>query len=172
MCGGTPDCRMRNLAETLPTCNSVRGLGVEEFCCVSSEFAGVLKQESERSVGVDFHPGLGNETGQQIGEVRQDHRVAVTSGDEHRVIDRAESLQRCVIRDAPVAHRVILCLSGRPGGRFIDIAGASVYASQYRLPCFSTRSRRGEKDIEITVRVWLGLAHCADYLGGPAMHSG
>jgi hypothetical protein len=58
---------------------------------VSPEFAGVLKQKPVRGVGVDFDPRLGNETGQQIGKVRQDHRVAVTRGDEHRMTDRADS---------------------------------------------------------------------------------
>src|SRR5271168_845441 len=101
MCGGTPDCRMRNLAATLPTCNSVRGLGVEEFCCVRNEVAGVLEQKSVGGIGINFDPRLRNETGQQIGKVWQDHWVAVTRSDEHRMIDRADPLQRCVIRDTP-----------------------------------------------------------------------
>jgi hypothetical protein len=58
---------------------------------VSPEFAGVLKQKPVRGVGVDFDPRLGNEAGQQIGKARQDHRVAVTRGDEHRMTDRADS---------------------------------------------------------------------------------
>src|SRR6201987_1694533 len=154
------------------TDDSVRAVAGEEFCDGSSELAGVLKQKSVRSLRVDFDQRLGNETGQQIGKVRQDRRVAVTRGDEHRMTDRADSLQRCVIRDAPVAHRVILCLPGRPGGRFIDIVGASEHSAQCRLARLPTRRRRGEKDVEITLRVRLRLAHRIDYLGGPAVHAG
>src|ERR1700751_4615473 len=108
------------------TDDSVQAVVGEEFCDVSSEFAGVLKQKSVRSVRVDFDPRLGNETGQQIGKVRQDHRVPVPRGDEHRMTDRADSLQRCVIRDAPVARRVILCGDESNGiaGHLLDPGGS------------------------------------------------
>ena len=65
---------------------------VEECGDVGPEFAGVLEQESVGGIRVDLDACLGNETGQQVGEVRPDHRVAVAVGDEHRMTDRADPL--------------------------------------------------------------------------------
>src|ERR1700739_4464257 len=77
-----------------------------------------------------------------------------------------------MIGDSPVAHRIVLRLPGRPGRWFIDIAGASVDAPQCLLARLSTRSRRGEEDVEITVGVGLRLTHRADHRGGPPVHPG
>src|SRR5277367_2493372 len=77
-----------------------------------------------------------------------------------------------MIGDAPVAHRVILCLPGGPGGRFVDIGYASVDAAQCLLSRLLTRSRGGEKDVEVALGVRFWLAHRIDHLGGPAMHPG
>src|SRR5271154_4972864 len=77
-----------------------------------------------------------------------------------------------MIGDAPVAYRVILCLPGCPGGRHVDIGCASVDAAQRLLSRLLTRSRGGEKDVEVAFGVRFWLAHRVDHLGGPAMHPG
>src|SRR5262249_23689268 len=49
----------------------------EERVHVGGELCVILEQEPVCRVGVDLHACLRNQPGEQIGEARQDHRVAV-----------------------------------------------------------------------------------------------
>jgi hypothetical protein len=77
--------------------------------------------------GSDFQAGgpdgsrLRDQAGAQIGEVRQDDRVAVAVGHEGGHADSAEPLQLAVIRDAPVTYGVVLSLSGLPGRQLVPL---------------------------------------------------
>src|ERR1700752_567865 len=86
----------------------IRTSVTEELLYVCGEFSVVLEQEAVRRVGVDLDPCARNQSGEQMGEVRQDHRIAVAVGDEHRLCDRAEPLQQCVLRYPPRANGVVL----------------------------------------------------------------
>src|SRR6266550_2701959 len=68
------------------------GLFAEEGVYVSGEFGVVLEEESVGRVRVDLDFGVRDEAGEQVGEMRQDHRVAVAVGDEDRNLDRAHPL--------------------------------------------------------------------------------
>ena len=61
---------------------------------VGSELAVVLEEEAVGRVGVDRDPRVREEPGQQVRVAREDHGVAVAVGDEHREIDRGDSLQQ------------------------------------------------------------------------------
>jgi hypothetical protein len=89
---------------------------VQEGLDVGGELGVVLEQEPVRGVGVDLDPGARDQAGEQVGVVRQDHRVAVAVGHEHRHLQVAEPLQLRVIGDPPGADRVVLHLAGRPRG--------------------------------------------------------
>ena len=82
----------------------------KEILHVRGELSVVLEQEPMRRVGVDLELRTRNQSRQQVREVRQDHGVAVAIGDEHAVLDGAESLQQRVVRYAPGTHRVVLGL--------------------------------------------------------------
>ena len=138
------------------------------------ELGVVLEQEAVRRVRVDLHPRLLDQAGKQIGEVRQDHpvAVAVAVGHEHGHADRADPLQLAVIRDAPVTHGVVLSLPGLPGRLLVPITapfGQPPQGLHARLPA---RRRPREEDAEVPVGVALGLAHGSDHLGCPAVHPG
>jgi hypothetical protein len=60
----------------------------------------------------------------------KDHRVTVAVGHQDRLIDRAESLQQCVIRDAPGADGVVLSLSCLPRRRLVCLARPAEQAFQ------------------------------------------
>jgi NhaP-type Na+/H+ or K+/H+ antiporter len=60
---------------------------------VTGDLLVVLEQESVRRVRVDLHLRLRDQAGEQVGEVRQDHRVAVAVGHEDGHADRADALQ-------------------------------------------------------------------------------
>ena len=144
----------------------------EERVDVAGELGVVLEQEPVRRVRVDLHLRLRDQAGEQVGEVRQDHRVAVAVGHEHGHADRADPLQLAVIRDAPVAHGVVLSLPGLPGRLLVPIVapcGQPPQGLHARLPA---RGRAREEDAEVPVGIGLGLAHGSDHLGCPAVHPG
>src|SRR4051794_31032626 len=139
---------------------------------VADELGVVLEQESVRRVGVDLHPRLRDQAGEQVGEVRRDHRVAVAVGQKHGHVDRADPLQPAVVRDAPVAHGVVLRLSGLPVRLRVSIVapgGQPPQGLHARLPA---RARAREEDAEVPVGVERRLAHRSDHLGCPPVHPG
>ena len=105
----------------------------EEGFDVGGEFGVVLEQEPVRSVGVDLHYGLRDQTCDQVGVVRQDHRVAITVRHEYRLVDAAQSLQQGVTWDSPGADRVVLRLAGGPGCWLVPVLGPGVDAPKYFL---------------------------------------
>src|ERR1039457_6903437 len=96
---------------------------VQELRYVGGELGVVLEEEPVGRVRVDLQPGLRDQAGEQVGVARQDHRVAVAVGDEHRHLDGAQPLERRVVRDAPGAHRVVLRFAGRPAGYLVAVLG-------------------------------------------------
>ena len=80
----------------------------EEGGDVAGELGVVLEQEPVRRVRTDLHLRLRDQTGEQVGEVRQDHRIAVAISHDHRHADRTDPLQLTVVRDAPLAHGATL----------------------------------------------------------------
>src|ERR1035437_9243593 len=74
---------------------------VQELRYVGGELGVVLEEEPVGGVRVDLQPGLRDQAGEQVGVARQDHRVAVAVGDEHRHLDGAQPLERRGVRDGP-----------------------------------------------------------------------
>ena len=89
--------------------------------------------------------------------MRQDHRVTVAVGDEHGVVDRADSLQQRVIRDAPCAHSVVLRLPCLPGRGCVAVLGACAEDALQRLVARPRLARRRFRVEDLQVA-----------LGGPA----
>ena len=94
-------------------------------CTSAANSAVVLEQEAVRRVRVDREPRVRQEPGQQVRVARQDHRVAVAVGDEHRELDRGDSLEQRVVGDAPGAHGVVLRLAGLPRRRLVPVGRPS-----------------------------------------------
>src|SRR6185312_17424437 len=65
----------------------------KELLHVGGKLGVVLEQEPMRRVGVDLELGPRNQSREQVGEMRQDHGVTLTVGDEHTVRNGTESLQ-------------------------------------------------------------------------------
>ena len=76
---------------------------------IGGELAVVLEEKAMRRVWVDREPRVGQEPCQQVRVTRQDHRVAVAVGDEHRQVDGGEALEQRVVGDAPRAHTASYC---------------------------------------------------------------
>src|SRR6185312_13473244 len=121
----------------------------EEDLDVSGELRVMLEQEPVRRVRVDLHPGLRDQAGQKIGVVRQDHRVAVAVGHEHRHGYSAQSLEQRVIGDPPGAHRVVLRFARRPGCRRVPVLGPGVHALRGFLAGLPAGRGSGEEDVEV-----------------------
>ena len=81
----------------------------------------VLKEEPVGRVRVDLQPRLWDKTRYQVAVVRQDHGVTVAVRNEHRHLDRTESLQETVVWDPPRANGVILSQAGFPGRRPVSV---------------------------------------------------
>jgi hypothetical protein len=59
------------------------GSNRQESVRLRRDLGGVLEQEAVCRVGIDLHPGIGDEAGQQVAELGRDHQVAVAL--DHRV---------------------------------------------------------------------------------------
>src|ERR1700719_3706533 len=101
----------------------------------------MLEQETVRRVAVDLYPGVRDQAAEQVGVVRQDHRVAVAIRHEHRHLQAAEPLEHRVVGDSPCAYRVILRLTTRPGCWRVPVLGPGVDTPKYFLA--SLPARRG-----------------------------
>src|SRR6185312_4656372 len=137
-------CRWALLIRT-----TVRGAvdvtATKELRHVGGKLGMVLEQEPMSSVGVDLDLCTRNQSGEQVGEVRQDHRITVAVGDEHGLRDRAESLQQCVIRYAPCAHSVVLRQPCLPGRWLVEATGLGEHTLQGLLAGLLTRRRIREE---------------------------
>jgi hypothetical protein len=97
-------------------------------------------------------------------------RVAV--GHETSELDRGDSLEQRVVRDAPRAHGVVLGLTSLPSRRLVAVACPPEDASGCLLAGFTARGRRREEDFEVSLRARFRLTDCADDLRRPAVHPG
>ena len=129
----------------------------EEGVHVGGELAVVLEEEAVGRVRVDREPRVREEPGQEVRVARQDHRVAVAVGDEHREVDRGDALEQRVVGDAPRADGVVLRLAGLPGRRLVSVGRPPEDAPGGLLACLATRVRRGEEDGEVSLRARLRL---------------
>jgi hypothetical protein len=84
------------------------GSNRQESVRLRRDLGGVLEQEAVCRVGIDLHPGIGDEAGQQVAELGRDHQVAVTLDDQRRALDPSQPLQPGVVRDTPLDDRVVL----------------------------------------------------------------
>src|SRR6478735_9375383 len=141
---------------TLLIRTTVRGAvdvtAAKELLHVGGELGIVLEQEPMSSVGVDLDLCTRNQSGEQVGEVRQDHRITVAVGDEHGLRDRAESLQQCVIRYAPCAHSVVLRQPRLPGRWLVEATGLGEHTLQGLLAGLLTRRRIREEHLQVAGR--------------------
>ncbi len=61
----------------------------QESLDVGGELRVMLKEETMGRARVNLHPGLGDQTCEQVRVMRQDHGVAVAVRNEHRHLDGA-----------------------------------------------------------------------------------
>src|SRR3954468_9455366 len=78
-----------------------RSCAGQESVDVGGELGVVLEEEAVRRVRVDLEMRPWDEAGEQIGVARRNHWVAVTVGDEHRLVDRRDPLEQRVVRLSP-----------------------------------------------------------------------
>jgi len=93
----------------------------QELPDICREFCVVLVQKAVGGVGIDLEPRTGDQSGEQVGILGKDHRVAITVRDKHGEGDRRHSLQQGVVGDAPRAHRVVLREACVPGSRGVRV---------------------------------------------------
>src|ERR1700729_4211078 len=128
--------------------------GTKKRVDISGKLDMMLKKKAMGCVRVDLHPCLGNQSGEQIRVVREDHRVAVTGGDEQWHLDGIEPLQQRVVGNSPRTDCVVLGLAGFPRCRLVAILRLAEDAARGLLSCLETRAGGSfEEHLEVAIGV-------------------
>ena len=145
-------------------------LGVEEPVDVCREIKVVLKQKAMAGVAIDFNGCVRNKRAEQIGKAWWDHQICVAVSREGRLLYRSKTEELAVIGNAPVNHRVILCVAGLDGAQHV----ALIFALQkpveelhaLRLAIFGVL----EEDVEQLRAADVGLTRGVSNILAPALH--